>query len=145
MNTTKTTPTNPCRFPLAALPEALLLAIIATILCPVPLEQWLDAWRLFNELATQLLDWKTSTIANAIDAINTIQQWVGACLRAFCGFTDPEIKFCNGHSWWSAEEADRFRTIVEEISAVPAVHELISESCDVGGRVPVYVLRRTVR
>src|SRR5271163_276953 len=45
MNARKTTLTNLCRLLLATIPWILPLVLIATILCPVSLEQWMESWR----------------------------------------------------------------------------------------------------
>src|SRR5271163_1978603 len=80
MNARKTTLTNLCRFLLATIPWILPLVLIATILCPVSLEQWMESWSQFNDIATHLLDSMTTA------TINLSQQTIVAFLSAFHRF-----------------------------------------------------------
>src|SRR5271163_3881024 len=182
MNARKTTLTNLCRFLLAAVPWILPLVLIATILCPVSLEQWMESWSQFNDIATPLLDSMTTatinlikqTVATFLSAFfrfsrvaipcliwairtttNSIRRAAPVCLSAFLQFsrtairilvwttmaaikatqrtlsralqryTEPKITFLNQHATWSREEKTRFRSIVEQLSSVPAIRELI--------------------
>jgi hypothetical protein len=52
---------------------------------------------------------------------------------------EPKITFLNQHATWSREEKTRFRSIVEQLSSVPAIRELIFKSFN-GKGTPVYFM-----